>query len=138
MGCAAQAVQEQARSSIAMAGRQMCRTLRVREPNRPFRYCRIQSQDRVHIPASSPSQVRRIQAAERKMRTLEKSSDSAHTQGLSQQSCQLSAQTVRLSPAKAANSTKDRSVRPVNCQAEDTANIPSGRASPMNKSQAGT
>lgn len=44
---------------------------------------------------------------------LEKSSDSAHTQGFSQQSCQLSAQTVRLNAAKAAKSTRDRSARRV-------------------------
>lgn len=92
-----------------MIGRWARRTLRAREPGSPFPYCRMQRYDTVQIPARAASQVSRIQATDRKMRKLEKSSDSAHTQGFSQQSCQLSAQTVRLNAAKAAKSTRDRS-----------------------------
>ena len=96
-----------------MIGRWSHRTLRAREPGSPFPYCRMQRYDTVQIPARAASQVSRIQATDRKMRKLEKSSDSAHTQGFSQQSCQLSAQTVRLNAAKAAKSTRDRSARRV-------------------------
>ena len=48
------------------------------------------------------------------MRKLEKSSDSAQTQGLSQHICQSPAHTVRLRAAKAAKSTSERSARRVN------------------------
>ena len=65
------------------------------------------------------------------MRKLEKSSDRAQTQGLSQQSCQLSRQMVRLRAARAATSTRDRSKRRVNCHAAPASRIHRGRARPM-------
>ena len=74
----------------------------------------MQSQERTQTPVRAASQVRRIQATDRKIRKLEKSSDSAQTQGFSQQSCQSSAQTLRLSPAKTASATRDKSARLAN------------------------
>ena len=131
MGCSAYAATEPTSSSAAIAGRYMRLALRASEPKIPFPYCRMQSQESVHTPASAASQVRRIHATERKIRKLEKSSESAHTQGLSQQSCLFSAQTVKLSAASTAKSTMERSIRRVNWYADAAASMPSGMARPM-------
>ena len=58
--------------------------------------------------------MKRIQATDRNTRKMEKSSDKAHTQGLSQHNCQSDAHTVRLKAQKAINRTMDRSARRVN------------------------
>ena len=99
----------------------------------------MQRYARPQTPPSAASQLRRAYATDRNRRELEKSSESAQTPpGLSQLLCQSSDQTVRLSAAKAATSTSDRSRRWVREYAAAAASVHSASENPKKRTPAST